>query len=222
MRFLIAGKHRQAMLEMERALARVRCGAELTTDGAKALDLCMEDAFDCLVLDASVLWADVVQTVCGIRDAGVYTPIFLLVEKGHRRLGIAALNAGADDFLLKPFPLEEFVARARALARRNGSFAPSVLTWGDLSLNSQTFEMRTEGGSAHLGNREYQIMELLMRGHGRPIPAEEIAGRVWGAESGATAEGVWVHICALRGKLRAIGAKTHIGTYRGQGYVLEE
>lgn len=70
MRFLIAGKHQQAMLEMERALARVRCGAELTMDGAKALDLCMEDAFDCLVLDASALWADVVQTVCGIRDAG--------------------------------------------------------------------------------------------------------------------------------------------------------
>lgn len=222
MRFLIAGQQRPSLLEMERALSRVRCGVELATDGAIALDRCMEDAFDCLVLDAATLWADAVQAVSGIRDAGVQTPVFLIVEKGGRRLGVAALNAGADDFLMRPFALDEFVARARALARRNGSLAMCVLSCGDLLLCDRTFEMRTPQGVVHLGNREYQMMELLMRGRGRPISAEEMACRVWGMDRGVTQDVVWVHISSLRRKLRQIKASVRIGTYRGQGYVLEE
>lgn len=222
MRFLIAGQQRSSLLEMERALSRVRCGVELATDGAIALDRCMEDVFDCLVLDAATLWADAVQAVSGIRDAGVQTPVFLIVEKGGRRLGIAALNAGADDFLMRLFALDEFVARARALARRNGSLSMCVLSCGDLSLCDRTFEMRTPQGVVHLGNREYQMMELLMRGHGRPISAEEMACRVWGMDRGVSQDVVWVHISSLRRKLRQIRASAHIGTYRGQGYVLEE
>lgn len=222
MRFLIAGQQRPSLLEMERALSRVRCGVEMVTDGAIALDRCMEDEFDCLVLDAATLWADAVKAVSGIRDAGVQTPVFLIVEKGCKRLGIAALNAGADDFLMRPFVMDEFVARARALARRNGSLAVRVLSCGDLLLNDRTFEMSAAEGAVHLGNREYQMMELLMRGRGRPISAEEMASRVWGMNSSVTQDVVWVHISSLRRKMRQIGAKARIGTYRGQGYVLEE
>ena len=132
----------------------------------------------------------------------------------------ALLNAGADDFVLPPLAMAEFVARARALARRNGGFASQVLTWGDVSLDAQAFELRTASGRVHLGNREYQMMELLMRGRGRRICAEEMARRVWGEEK-AGSELIWVHMSALRAKLEKIGAQTKICTYRGQGYALE-
>lgn len=221
-RFLIAGKQQQAMQDMERALSRMRGTVERETDGAKALDKCMEDTFDCLVLDADSLWVDAVQVICGIRDAGIETPILLLVEKGHRRLGVAALNAGADDFLMKPFALDEFAARARALARRCAERAPNCLLWGDLSLNVQTFDLQVGTEVAHLSSREYQIMELLICERGRLISAEEITGRIWGTDSGVSRNVVWVHIAALRKKMRAMHSAMRIGTYRGQGYALEK
>lgn len=110
------------------------------------------------------------------------TPL-LLAARGERRLGVSALIAGADDFILPPLSMAEFVARARALARRSGGFAAQALTWGDVTLDTQTFELRTAAGRVHLGNREYQIIELLMRGRGRRITAEEIVRRVWGEEN---------------------------------------
>ncbi len=147
------------------------------------------------------------------------TPLLLLAARGERRLGVAALNAGADDFILPPLSMAEFVARARA-ARRSGGFAAQALTWGDVTLDTQAFELRTAAGRVHLGNREYQIVELLMRGRGQRITAEEIARRVWGEEN-AGSELIWVHISALRGKLAQIDAQAKIRTYRGQGYALE-
>lgn len=138
------------------------------------------------------------------------TPLLLLAARGERRLGVAALNAGADDFILPPLTMAEFVAKARALARRSGGFAAQALTWGDVTLDTQAFELRTAAGRVHLGNREYQIIELLMRGRGRRITAEENAG----------SELIWVHISALRGKLAQIEAQAKICTYRGQGYAL--
>ena len=116
--------------------------------------------------------------------------------------------------------MAEFVARARALASRSGGFAAQALTWGDVTLDTRAFELRTAAGRVHLGNREYQIIELLMRGRGRRITAEEIARRVWGEEN-VGSELIWVHISALRGKLAQIEAQTKIRTYRGQGYALE-
>ena len=89
-----------------------------------------------------------------------------------------------------------------------------------MTLDTQAFELRTAAGRVHLGNREYQIIELLMRGRGRRITAEEIARRVWGEEN-AGSELIWVHISALRGKLAQIEAQAKIHTYRGQGYALE-
>ena len=220
MRILLAGTRNEQLEKMKRALERAHCSAECVFDPETALDLCLDDCYDCLALEAAPFCKNPLEVVSGIRDAGVETPMMMLLERGERRLGVAALNAGADDFVMPPLAMAEFVARARALARRNGGFAAQLLTWGDVALDAQAFELRTTSGRVHLGNREYQMMELLMRGRGRRICAEEIAQRVWGEEK-AGSELIWVHISALRGKLEQIGAQTRICTYRGQGYALE-
>ncbi len=129
------------------------------------------------------------EWIGGLRDAGVTTPLLLLAARGERRLGVAALNAGADDFILPPLSMAEFVARARA-----GNRAALLST-----MDTQAFELRTAAGRVHLGNREYQIIELLMRGRGQRIAAEEIVRRVWGEEN-AGSELIWVHILRPAGK----------------------
>ena len=220
MRILLAGTRNEQLKKMKRALERAHCSAECVHDREAALDLCMDDCYDCIALEAAPFCENPPEWIGGLRDAGVTTPLLLLAARGERRLGVAALNAGADDFILPPLSMAEFVARARALARRNGGFAAQALTWGDVTLDTQAFELRTAVGRVHLGNREYQIIELLMRGRGRRITAEEIARRVWGEEN-AGSELIWVHISALRGKLAQIEAQAKILTYRGQGYALE-
>ena len=220
MRILLAGMRKEQLEKIKRALERAHCSAECVFSRETALDLCMDDCYDCIALEAVPFCKNPLNVVNGLRDAGVDTPIMLLLERGERRLGVAALNAGADDFVMPPLAMAEFVARTRALARRNGGFASQMLTWGDVVLDAQAFELRTTSGHVHLGNREYQMMELLMRGRGRRICAEEIAQRIWGEEK-AGSELIWVHISALRGKLQKIEAQTHICTYRGQGYALE-
>lgn len=220
MRILLAGMRKEQLEKMKHALERARCSAECVFECETALDLCMDDCYDCIALEAAPFCENPLDAVNGLRDAGVDTPVMLLLERGERRLGVAALNAGADDFVTPPMAMAEFVARIRALGRRNGGFASQMLTWGDVALDAQAFELRTTSGRVHLGNREYQMMELLMRGRGRRICAEEIAQRVWGEEK-AGSELIWVHISALRAKLEKIGAQTRICTYRGQGYALE-
>ena len=220
MRILLAGKRNEQLEKMKHALERAHCSAECVFVLETALDLCMDDCYDCIVLEAAPFCKKPLEVIGEIRDAGVDTPLMLLLERGERRLGIAALNAGADDFVTPPMVMAEFIARARALARRNGGFASQLLTWGDVALDAQAFELRSSSGRVHLGNREYQMMELLMRGRGRRICAEEIAQRIWGEEK-AGSELIWVHISALRAKLEKIDAQTHICTYRGQGYALE-
>ena len=220
MRILLAGTKNEQLEKMKHALERAHCSAECVFTLEAALDLSTDDCYDCIVWEASPFCENPLEVVGELRDAGVATPMMMLVGRGERRLGVAALNTGADDFIMPPLTMAEFVARTRALARRSGGFASQLLTWGDVSLDAQAFELRTALGRVHLGSREYQMMELLMRGRGRRICAEEIARRVWGEEK-ASSELIWVHISSLRGKLDQIGAKAKICTYRGQGYALE-
>lgn len=220
MRVLICGSRRDAVSQMERALLHARFGVETASQAGRALDLCMEDIFDCLLLEAEPMFQDIVKTVSMLRDSGVTTPVLIFSERGSKRLTVAALNAGADDVLQRSFTPEELIARVRVLCRRSGGMTMSQLIWGDVSLCSQTYALACGKESVRLSNREYQMMELLMRWRGGTISAEEIAGRIWGWERAVASDVVWVHMSALRKRLRAIGAHVRIETYRGQGYAL--
>ena len=155
------------------------------------------------------------QVVTRLREDGVTTPVMLLTAKGQKDDRITGFDAGADDYLPKPFATDELLARIRALLRRSGDYKSIVLALGTLSLDCGSGVLSDTGG------REFQIMELFMRSPSMIISADRIIERVWGWESDTEVCSVWVHISNLRKKLRSIDSAVEINTVRGMGYVLE-
>ena len=222
MRVLIADDEPEMAAVLEALLRRENYSVDTVYNGRDALDYGLADNYDCLVLDIMMPGLDGLQVLSALRERGVSTPVLLLTAKGQVEDRIAGLDRGADDYLPKPFHNGEFLARVRALTRRGQTYTPSVLTAGNLSLDCSTFTLRCGGRSLCLGNREFQMLELLMRRQGHVIPAEEFMERIWGYDSEAEISVVWAYISYLRKKLEALGADVRIATRRGFGYLLEE
>ena len=134
---------------------------------------------------------------------------------------VAGLDAGADDYLPKPFAAGEFLARVRALVRRSGSWAPAVLSFGGVELDCNQYLLRANGGEVRLNNKEYQLMELFMRHPRQVFSTSRLMEKVWELNTESDMDVVWTYIGFLRRKLRQLGADAEIKTIRGAGYVLE-
>ena len=222
MRVLIADDEPEMAAVLEALLRRENYSVDTVYNGRDALDYGLADNYDCLVLDIMMPGLDGLQVLSALRERGVSTPVLLLTAKGQVEDRIAGLDRGADDYLPKPFHNGEFLALVRALTRRGQTYTTSVLTAGNLSLDCSTFTLRCSGRSLCLGNREFQMLELLMRRQGHVIPAEEFMERIWGYDSEAEISVVWAYISYLRKKLEALEADVRIATRRGFGYLLEE
>ena len=221
MRILVADDERDLAQALEAMLKREHYSVDVVYDGQDALDYGLAENYDCLVLDIMMPHRDGLEVLRQLREKGVATPVLLLTAKGEVADRIRGLNAGADDYLSKPFAMGEFMARVRALTRRSGVFTPDQLTVGDLTLDRATFELSANGSSVRLGNREYQLLELLMRQQGRYLSTEELMERIWGYESEAELSVVWAYISYLRRKLEGLHAHVRIAASRGRGYMLE-
>lgn len=147
-------------------------------------------------------------------------PELLLTAKGETADRVAGLDLGADDYLPKPFHMSEFLARVRALSRRSPAMLPSVLALGDLSLDRSTFDLSCGDLSVRLANKEYQIMELLMRQNGAFISAERMLDLVWGYDEFASPNVLWTYVSYLRRKTKSIHSRCRIEASRGRGYIL--
>ena len=221
MRILVADDERDLAEALEAMLKREHFSVDVVYDGQDALDYGLAENYDCLVLDIMMPRRDGLEVLRQLREKGVATPVLLLTAKGEVSDRIKGLNAGADDYRSKPFAMGEFVARVRALTRRSGTFTPDQLTVGNLTLDRTTFELSANGSSVRLGNREYQLLELLMRQQGRFLSTEELMERIWGYESEAELSVVWAYISYLRRKLEGLNAHVRIAASRGRGYMLE-
>ncbi len=191
-------------------------------DGSEAIDYITSETYDGIILDVMMPKLSGIQVLSQIRSMGISTPVLLLTAKGEVGDKVEGLNAGADDYLAKPFAMPELIARVGALVRRSGEFVPDELKMGNITLNRSSFELSSPGGAIRLSKKEYLMMEMLMQNKGRLISTEQFMTRVWGYESETEINVVWVYVSYLRKKLLALGANIQISALRGRGYVLEE
>ena len=221
MKLLIAEDERDLADALTVLLERNKYAVDTVYNGRDAYEYARTGEYDGVILDIMMPQLTGLQVVTRLREDGVTTPVMLLTAKGQKDDRITGFDAGADDYLPKPFATDELLARIRALLRRSGDYKSTVLALGTLSLDCGSGVLSDTGGNARLSGREFQIMELFMRSPSMIISADRIIERVWGWESDTEVCSVWVHISNLRKKLRAIGSAVEISAVRGMGYVLE-
>ena len=222
MRILVADDEPEMTMVLEDLLRREHYSVDVVHDGQDALDYGLAENYDCLVLDVMMPKLDGIQVLQALRARNIDTPVLLLTARGQIEDRVTGLDSGADDYLPKPFDNRELAARVRALTRRGGEYTPSVLAAGNVALDCSTFELKCGSAGIRLGNKEFQMLELLMRRKGRLISTEQFMEHIWGYDSDAEINVVWAYISYLRRKLEAVGANVRIAARRGQGYLLEE
>lgn len=190
--------------------------------GTDALDYARTEPYDGIILDIMMPGLNGIEVLKRLRQAGNKTPVLLLTAKGEVEDRIEGLDAGADDYLPKPFSMKELLARVRAMLRRREAFTPDILTVGNLSLNLQSFTLSCGSQSFLLPKLEYKMMELFMLNPGIFLSSEELLTKVWGYDTDAEIGVVWVYISYLRKRLIALDANVKITAKRGIGYTLEE
>ena len=190
-------------------------------DGAAALDKIDQNGYDAVILDIMMPKMDGISVLRNMRDKGITTPVLLLTAKSEVDDRVAGLDAGADDYLPKPFATSELLARVRALLRRKVEYAPDVLRFADIELDRGGMLLRCGGQEERLSNKAFQLMEMLVERPSVVHSIDQIMERVWGWDSDAEVNVVWVNISFLRKKLKELGAHVEIKATRGVGYSLE-
>lgn len=222
MRLLLAEDEKALSRALVTILAHNNYSVDAVYDGQEALDYLENGDYDGAILDIMMPRLDGISVLKKLRQSGSSLPIMLLTAKSEVDDKVLGLDSGADDYLPKPFDSKELLARLRAMLRRRTEASLTVLHCGNLSLDTASYELKTEKGSFRLANKEYQMMELLMSNPGQIIPAERFMEKIWGCDSDAEINVVWVYISYLRKKLDALAATTRISAKRNAGYLLEE
>ena len=191
------------------------------SDGSLAFDYASSGEYDGLVLDIMMPGMDGMTLLKKLRKDGITTPALFLTAKTEMDQKIEGLDAGADDYLPKPFATGELLARVRAMLRRKDNFVPDLLCFGELVLNRSTYEIAYNGIAQSLSGKEFQVMEILMQQPGMIVTAEQLITHIWGWETDVDTSVVWVHISNIRKKLDALSAPVAIRFVRNAGYILE-
>lgn len=222
MRLLLAEDEKSLSRAIIAILERNNYSADAVYDGLEALEYLESDTYDGLILDVMMPKMDGITVLKKLREKGNNIPVLMLTVKSEIDDKVLGLDSGANDYLTKPFNTRELLARIRAMTKTNTVQATKYINHGNISLNTATFELSAPGGSFRLANKEFQMLEMLMRNAGRLIPTERFMEKIWGYDSDAEISVVWVYISYLRKKLTALGANVQIKAARNAGYSLEE
>ena len=222
MRILIAEDEAAIAKALKALLERNKYAVDMVHNGTDALAYILEVQYDALILDIMMPGMDGIAVLREARSKGIATPALFLTAKAEIEDRVVGLDAGADDYLPKPFATAEFLARVRALTRRRGDCMPAQLTLGNVTLDTGSYALGVGEGQERLGNKEYQLMELFLRSPRQVFSTELLMDKVWGLDSEAEMDVVWTYIGFLRKKLKLLGANIEIKTIRGVGYTLEE
>lgn len=217
------------VVEDERNLADAICQilknegikTDVTYDGMTALTLAKSGMYDAIVLDYMLPGMDGIEVVKNVRRAGVSTPVLMLTARTATSDKVTGLDAGADDYMTKPFEVEELLARLRALTRRTGDVMLEEATFGDLKLDLTTHDLSCAERSVHLSGKEFEVMRMLMSSNARVVSKQDLLTRVWGGGVDASENSVEAYVSFLRKKMNHLHSAVQITTLRMLGYRLE-
>lgn len=222
MRILIAEDEEELARGLRYLLEKNKFIVDTVYDGEAAWEYLRRSAYDVVVLDIMMPKRSGLEVLSGLRREGIHVPVLMLTAKAGIEDRVAGLDAGADDYLAKPFATREFIARIRALSRRSEGYAERVLQVAGVRLDLNRYELACKASQVRLNNKEFQLAELFMRHPHFVFSTAVLMDRIWGADSQAGVDVVWTYIGFLRRKLKEIGADIEIKTVRGAGYCLEE
>jgi len=222
MRVLIVEDEHKIARALKKALEQETYAVDVAFDGDEGHAMATTEPYDIAIIDRMLPGSyDGLAIVKAMREAKVHTPVLFLSALGSITERTAGLDAGADDYLVKPFALEELLARVRALLRRPTEQQAAILVAGDLSLDTITYSVERAGKSIQLTSKEFALLEYMLRNPGRPLSKEVIISHVWDYDADILPNTVEVYIKYLRNKIDAPFKKPLIHTVRGFGYKLE-
>ena len=221
MRILIAEDDPKLLKSLVHIFELNNYAVDGAADGTLALELASSGEYDGLVLDVMMPGMDGVSLLKRLRADGITTPALFLTARCEIDQRIEGLDAGADDYLPKPFSIGELLARVRAMLRRKDNFTPDIVSFGGLSLNRSTYELMYGEASQALSGKEFQVMEMLMQNTGIILTAEQLITHIWGWDASVDTSVLWVHISNIRKKLDLLSAPVAIKFVRNAGYTLE-
>ncbi len=190
-------------------------------NGEDAIDYIEAGNYDAVILDIMMPKLDGISVLRKTREKGNNIPILMLTAKSEVDDKVSGLDFGANDYLTKPFELKELLARIRAMTRDKNESSTSVLSFGNITLNRASFELKSPKGEFKLANKEFQMMEMMMVNPKNLITTERFMEKIWGYDSESEISVVWVYISYLRKKLTALDADVLIKVTRNTGYSLE-
>lgn len=221
MRLLLAEDEQSLSRAIVRILEKNNYKADAVYNGEDALSYLETGSYDAAILDIMMPKIDGITVLKTLRAHGNSIPVLMLTAKAEIDDKVLGLDSGANDYLTKPFDTKELLARIRAMTRSQNT-ADSKMLFGNISLDRATFELASPTGSFRLANKEFQMMEILMSNPRHLISTERLMEKIWGYDSNAEINVVWVYISYLRKKLKALHADIQIKAARNAGYSLEE
>ena len=221
MRILIAEDDTRLLKSLVHIFEMNHYAVDGVDNGNDAFDFAYSDEYDGLVLDIMMPGMDGMTVLKKLRASGITTPALFLTARTEIDQRIEGLDAGADDYLPKPFSTGELLARVRAMLRRKDNFTPDLLTFEKLTLNRSTYELVYDGKTQALSGKEFQVMEMLMQNRRAIVTAEQLITHIWGWNTDVDTSVVYVHVSNIRKKLEGLSAPVVIKFVKGAGYILE-
>ncbi len=222
MRLLLAEDEKELSRALVAILKHNNYSVDAVYDGLDAYNYAKAENYDGIILDIMMPKMNGIEALKKMRAEGINVPVLMLTAKSDIDDRIEGLDSGADDYLTKPFAMGELLARIRAMTRRKSELSSNTLEFGNITLSRENFELTGPDGVQRLGNKEYQMLETMMMNPKRLISTERFMEKIWGYDSEAEINVVWVYISYLRKKLTSVGANVVIKASRGMGYSLEE
>lgn len=223
MRILLVEDEERLSNALVEIFKKNKIGIDAVLNGNDGLKYAQSGNYDAILLDIMLPGLDGISILKKLREEKNNVPVLLITAKDDVSDKVTGLDAGADDYLTKPFSTEELLARVRALTRRKGEIKDDNITFGDLTLNKKNCELQSSQGKAiKLSLKEYQILELLFETPHQIITKEQLIEKIWGNDSNAEYNNVEVYISFIRNKIESLKVKAYIRTSRGIGYSLED